>query len=160
MEKSIVQSYNIAKRKVGRPLQFETAEQLWIACVDYFEWVEENPLFETKIAQSGGIPTKIKVPLARAMTQEAMCLHIGITDETWRNYREREDFFGVTTRVDAMVYTQKFEGAAANLFNANIIARDLGLKDKQQYEVNNVTSLSREQLEAKLKHLLEAPKSY
>jgi len=55
-------------------------------------------------------------------------------------------------------YTQKFEGAAANLFNANIIARDLGLKDKQQYEVNNVTSLSREQLESKLKHLLEAPK--
>jgi hypothetical protein len=60
MEKSIVQSYNIAKRKVGRPLQFETAEQLWNACVDYFNWVEENPLFETKIAQSGGIPTRSK----------------------------------------------------------------------------------------------------
>ncbi len=94
------------------------------------------------------------------MTLAGLCLHIGITDETWRNYRDRKDFFGVCERVDAMVYTQKFEGAAASLFNANIIARDLGLKDKQEYEVNNVTSLSREQLEAKLKHLLEVPKSY
>jgi hypothetical protein len=156
MNKSIVQSDDIAKRKVGRPLQFETAEQLWDACVDYFNWVEEHPLFETKLAQSGGVPTKIEVPLPRAMTLEAMCLHVGITDETWRNYRERKEFFGVTSQVDAMVYTQKFEGAAANLFNANIIARDLGLKDKQEYEVNNISSLSKEQLEAKLKHLLDS----
>ncbi len=107
-----------------------------------------------KLAQSGGVPTKIEVPLARAMTLEAMCLHVGITDETWRNYRERKEFLGVTSQVDAMVYTQKFEGAAANLFNANIIARDLGLKDKQSLEVDDISKLSKDQLLAKLDHLL------
>ena len=29
------------------------------------------------------------------------------------------------------MYSQKFEGAASGIFNANIIARDLGLSDKQ-----------------------------
>jgi hypothetical protein len=154
MEITTLQTDTIAKRKVGRPLQFETAEQLWDACVDYFDWVEETPLIETKLAQSGGVPTKIEVPLPRAMTLAGMCLHIGITDETWRNYRDRKDFFGVTERVDAMVYTQKFEGAAANLFNANIIARDLGLKDKQSLEVDDISKLSKDQLLAKLDHLL------
>jgi len=154
MGNTTLQTDTIAKRKVGRPLQFETAEQLWDACVDYFEWVEETPLIETKLAQSGGVPTKVEVPLPRAMTLAGLCLHIGVTDETWRNYRDRKDFFGVTERVDAMVYTQKLEGAAANLFNANIIARDLGLRDKQSLEVNDLSQLSTEQLTAKLNHLL------
>ena len=31
-----------------------------------------------------------------------------------------------------IIKTQKFEGAAAELLNANIIARDLGLADKKE----------------------------
>ena len=65
MGKTTLQTDTIAKRKVGRPLQFETAEQLWDACVDYFDWVEEPPLIQTKLAQSGGVPIKIEVPLPR-----------------------------------------------------------------------------------------------
>ncbi|RCZ57579.1 DNA-packaging protein [Escherichia coli] len=35
-----------------------------------------------------------------------------------------EDFCGVTTRAEDIIYDQKFSGAAADLLNANIIARD------------------------------------
>ena len=35
-----------------------------------------------------------------------------------------------------IIYTQKFEGSAAGLLNPNIIARDLGLNDKQELIVN------------------------
>ncbi|MDC9826565.1 terminase small subunit, partial [Devosia sp. ZB163] len=35
-------------------------------------------------------------------------------------------------RVDEIIRAQKFEGAAAGLLNPNIIARDLGLADKQE----------------------------
>ncbi|EOI7007498.1 terminase small subunit [Salmonella enterica subsp. enterica serovar Kentucky] len=35
-----------------------------------------------------------------------------------------EDFCGVTTRAEQVIYDQKFSGAAADLLNANIIARD------------------------------------
>jgi hypothetical protein len=34
-------------------------------------------------------------------------------------------------RVEDAIFRQKFEGASADLLNANIIARDLGLADKK-----------------------------
>lgn len=41
----------------------------------------------------------------------------------------------VTTRIDEIIYKQKFEGAAVGAFNANIIARDLGLADKKDVDI-------------------------
>ncbi|EII8497315.1 hypothetical protein ABMX35_004036 [Escherichia coli] len=38
--------------------------------------------------------------------------------------RADEGFCGVTTRAEDIIYDQKFSGAAADLLNANIIARD------------------------------------
>ena len=46
---------------------------------------------------------------------------------------------------------QKFTGATVGLFNSNIIARDLGLTDKQ--EVKQVSELSDEELDEKIKEL-------
>jgi hypothetical protein len=69
------------------------------------------------------------------MTISGLCLFLDIAEETWSNYREREDFVGVTTRAEKIIYNQKFSGAAADLLNANIIARDLGLKEKSETEL-------------------------
>lgn len=44
----------------------------------------------------------------------------------------REGFGSVTTRAEEIIRRQKFEGAAAEFLNANIIARDLGLADKSE----------------------------
>ncbi len=40
------------------------------------------------------------------------------------------EFSEVITRVEQIIYIQKFEGATVNAFNANIISRELGLADK------------------------------
>ncbi|MFC0183379.1 terminase small subunit [Pseudarcicella hirudinis] len=45
-------------------------------------------------------------------------------------------FLEVITRIEEIVYVQKFEGAAVGAFNANIIARDLGLADKQNIDLS------------------------
>ena len=45
----------------------------------------------------------------------------------------------VIERIEQTVYSQKFEGAAAGLLNANIIARDLGLADRREDKID-VTS--------------------
>lgn len=45
-----------------------------------------------------------------------------------------EGFSDVTSRAEDIIYDQKFSGAAADLLNANIIARDLGLKEQSQVE--------------------------
>ena len=47
-----------------------------------------------------------------------------------------EAFSELTAMIDSIIRTQKFEGAAADLFNANIISRDLGLVDRQARDVD------------------------
>ena len=51
---------------------------------------------------------------------------------TWDVYRRDDRFRSVTSCVDEAIRQQKFEGAASGFFNPAIIARDLGLVDKQE----------------------------
>ena len=50
-----------------------------------------------------------------------------------------EDFSAVISMVEEIIETQQFEGAAVGAFNANIIARKLGLADKQDITSNGET---------------------
>ena len=118
-----------ARSSHGRNLIFSDPEVLWSTCVEYFEWVEDNPLTENKVAQFQGEAVDLPNNVMRPMTLDGLHLFLGMTDQTWINYRERDDFLEVVALVDKVIRTQKFEGAAAGLLNSNIIARDLGLKD-------------------------------
>jgi hypothetical protein len=119
-----------ARSSHGRAPIFGSPDELWVSCVEYFEWVEANPLYESQAFAYQGNVTLKKLPKMRAMTLEGLCIFLDIAKRTWDGYREREDFVPVTTRVDEIIRTQKFQGAAADLLNPNIIARDLGLSDK------------------------------
>ena len=77
------------------------------------------------------------VPKMRAMTITGMCIHLRSDHSTWRDYAKQEDFSKVATRVEDIIFSQKFEGASADLLNANIIARDLSLVDKK--DINHVS---------------------
>ena len=70
------------------------------------------------------------VPKLRPFTLAGLCVHLGIGRSTWRGYRARPAFSPVIEWVESTVWVNQFEGAAADLLNANIIARDLGLADK------------------------------
>jgi len=120
----------------GRSPKFKNEDVLWNAACEYFEWVEDNPLYESKaFSTATGV---VQEPMAkiRAMTLDGLCLFLDISDQTWRNYRQRDGFVGVTSKIDAVIRDQKFTGAAAGLLNANIIARDLGLKDANTSEIS------------------------
>jgi hypothetical protein len=122
-----------ARSSHGRNPIFATPEDLWKSCVEYFEWAESHPLYEDKIFQFQGAIVRDTVAKMRAMTIEGMCIFLDIDRDTWLNYKKRPDFFGVTTRAESVIYEQKFTGAAADLLNPNIIARDLGLADKKDH---------------------------
>ena len=66
------------------------------------------------------------------------CLFLDICENTWTNYKKQPDFLSITLEVEKVIYNQKFAGAAADLLNPNIIARELGLADKQQNEHTGV----------------------
>lgn len=121
-----------ARSSHGRKPIFASADDLWTAACEYFEWVDDNPLYEDKVTSFQGQNTHEPVAKMRAMTQAGLCLFLDITKEAWGDYRKREGFSDVTSRVDEIIYSQKFTGAAADLLNANIIARDLGLADKSE----------------------------
>lgn len=122
-----------ARAKHGRDKIFSTPECLWASCVEYFQWVEDNPLLEQKIFHANGQITKDTVSKMRAMTLTGLRLFLDIDHKTWLNYKELDDFFPVITRAEEIIYEQKFTGAAADMLNPNIIARDLGLADKKDH---------------------------
>lgn len=116
----------------GRKPIFACADDLWNAACEYFQWVEDNPLKEGKIFSYQGDIVEGEVSKMRAMTIQAMCFFLDISDETWSDYCGRDDFIGITGEIKRVIFAQKFEGAAADLLNANIISRELGLVDKKE----------------------------
>jgi hypothetical protein len=117
----------------GPALKMASAELLWSSCCEYFEWNRDNPLWEMKAFAHQGAVTQEPVAKMRAMTIGAMCVFLDISNETWIDWRKnRDDLQPVIKQVEAIIYAQKFEGASADLLNASIIARDLGLADKRE----------------------------
>lgn len=122
-----------ARSSAGANPRFESAEDLWKACCEYFEWVDANPLWEDKLVTFQGSASHEPTAKMRAMTIAGLCLFLDISQETWRLWRNnRPDLLAVITRAEEVIFAQKFAGAAADLLNANIIARDLGLADKSE----------------------------
>ncbi|MDJ0513027.1 MAG: DNA-packaging protein [Methyloceanibacter sp.] len=122
-----------ARSSHGRKPIFETPEALWDACEQYFQWVHDNPLWEAKPFKVGETVEITPLPKMRAMTIGGLCIFLDIDRSTWFDYQNRKDYTKVTTRAEEVIRSQKFEGASADLLNANIIARDLGLADKQEH---------------------------
>lgn len=125
-----------ARSTHGRKPTFEYPDQLWDACCQYFQWVEDNPLWEYKLVSYQGESQLENVPKMRAMTIGGLCIYLDISIDTWHSYRKKnKEFSEVCSAAENVVYNQKFAGASADLLNASIIARDLGLADRK--EVNN-----------------------
>lgn len=125
-----------ARASHGRSKIFETPKILMDAATEYFNWCLDNPLYES-VVSSGKI---FELPKMRAMTLKGLCIFLDVSYSSFDNYcnssHERyKDFLEVTSRIKEIVYTQKFEGASAGFLNANIIARDLGLKEETKTEL-------------------------
>jgi len=121
----------------GRDKLFETPEALWDAACEYFQWCEDNPLQEQKAFAYQGVVIKESVNKMRAFTLGALCLYLDCDEAYFRSFKaqkrqNKEDFITVISKIEKTIYNQKFTGAAADLLNANIIARDLGLSDKTE----------------------------
>jgi len=119
-----------ARSSHGRKPIFANPEELQEACLEYIDWVEANPLYSTELTTYQGASKLEQVPKMRPMTISGLCIFLDIDQTTWREYARKDGFSSVTTRVEEIIRTQKFEGAASGFLNPNIIARDLGLAEK------------------------------
>ena len=131
-----------ARSRHGREKIFSSPDAMWEACCEYFQWTEDNPLWEDKAAQYQGGAVDVSVCKMRAMTIEGLCMHFGANSKYLSQFeqsldlttQEGKDFSNVISNARDVIRRQKFEGAAADLLNPNIIARDLGLKDVAAHE--------------------------
>lgn len=122
------------RSKHGRDKLFETPDLLWEAACEYFQWCEDNPIKKNDFR--GKDADEVIYELDRPFTLSGLCIYLGCSSQYFRNFeknnKDSEDFMAVITCVKEIIFTQKFEGASVGIFNANIIARDLGLTDKKE----------------------------
>lgn len=118
----------------GPPKKYETPEMLWEKCSGYFKWVYDNPLMAAETVKFQGKSELTSVPKMRAMTVTGLCVYLGITPETWYNWKKtRPDLSETQTIAESVIYVQKVEGAASDLLNASFIGKEIGLVDKSEF---------------------------
>lgn len=143
--------YYLLRSKDGRDRIFKTPEELAEKANEYFNWCLDNPLYEIDFKGKDAI--QVKIPKMRPFTIEGLCNFIDISVKSLYNYEAKKDFLQIVTRIRQIIYNQKFEGAASGFLNPNIIARDLGLKDRSDVTTDDkqITTINLEVVEAKHK---------
>jgi hypothetical protein len=126
------------RSKHGRDKVFSNPVVLLDAVSEFFEYVDANPWFKNEAIKGGDKAGEIvKLPTQQPYTLKGLCHFLDIQFPTWQLYKERDDFKEVISRIEDFIYNQKFIGATVGAFNANIIARDLGLVDKKDVTSDN-----------------------
>lgn len=142
------------RSKHGRDKLFTTPDLLWEAACEYFESIDSDPYtkVEAKTINIGDYQSEIalaKLPVMKPYTMQGLCRYLDcnlvyfnhFSDQLKKDDPQYEGFSKILTRIREVIYEQKFSGAAAGFFNANIIARDLGLSDKKEVD-KKVTKLN------------------
>lgn len=140
------------KVKIGRPAKFKTAEDLWMAALDYFKWCDDNPMQvavrDKKKASSKGEKAAEKQyeEVPRPYTLDG--LHLFINMQTpWNvfkaNCRKRADadeFNTVINACEECIRNQQVGGAMIGLYSERLTARLNGITEKVEAEVNQRTA--------------------
>lgn len=142
------------RSKHGRDKLFAEPELMWEAACEFFQWCDDNPLTRTEQRKQTVIVPKgfegdlgelynpvVEVKVGRPYTWEGLCLYLDCNVSYFRVFKttlkpeenkQHQDFLTIISRIEQTIYRQKFDGAAVGNFNHNIIARDLGLRDKTE----------------------------
>lgn len=125
----------------GRKALFDDPQKLWECACEYFQWCDEHPWIKKEAIKGGiNVGNLVEVPIQRPYTIHAFCLYANASLAWFYDFERRcvkeqkKDFIEIIHAIRETIYNQKFEGASVGTFNANLIARDLGLQEKSSYE--------------------------
>ena len=118
----------------------ETPEKLWQLFLDYIEHERSNPMYKVEYVGKDG--NQVKTPLETPITFEGFECYLqdqGVINDLG-HYSSNlnnayDEYLPIITRVKQNCFVHNFKGASVGLFNANIIARKLGLVDKKETEM-------------------------
>jgi len=121
----------------GRPKNIKTPEILWQLFEDYVKHEADNPMYKVEyVGKEGRVE---RTPLETPITFLGFEVWLADNDyiQQLSDYVANIDgryseFTTILTRIRNCCYVHNFKGASVGLFNANIIARKLGLTEKQE----------------------------
>jgi len=164
-EKNTVEKekYWLRRKRHGTPKKIETSNELWELACDYFQQCEDNPWIKKDFRgnQATEVEYELTVPFTWSGLEAYVFEKTGLVrlDDYKSNKGGRyNDFADIVHAIGVIISTQKFTGAVVGEFNANIIARDLGLSEKKEIEVNDLREATDEELEEELSALRAAAK--
>lgn len=114
--------------------RWATSEELLSDFYLYLDWIKENALKEAKMFGSEGAVTQLD--RMRMPTIEGFCYYVKTVKSILRTYKEKwpQTFEFIEDTMHAIAV----EGAGAGLLKESIVARKLGLADKQEFDTKSV----------------------
>lgn len=121
----------------------KTPEELWAVACMYFDYTQNTPIQRKEYIKTGPLAgTEYTVETPRPFNWSGLSVYanlIGIAANLHRYARNENDMYpefqDVVKLINDVMFSQKFEGAAIGMYKENIIAREIGLADKQQTTV-------------------------
>jgi hypothetical protein len=122
---------------MGKPKYIETPELLWQYFTEYVLHEKNNPMY--KVEYVGKEARTEYKPLETPITFEGFECYLAdrgiishLSDYVANTKGNYSDYSTIITRIQSNCYVHNFKGAAVGLFNANIIARKLGMIEQIQ----------------------------
>lgn len=121
---------------MGKTKYIETPEKLWELFESYVKKEKESPMYKREYVGKEGraVDTPLEVPITFEGFECYLC-DIGVIDSHLGHYCDKNnptyaDYLPIITRIRANCFTHNYKGAAVGLFNANLVAKKLGLAAK------------------------------
>ncbi len=133
---------------MGKNKYIETPEKLWELFTEYVIYEQENPM--TKREYVGRNGDAVDTPLETPITFDGFECYLAdmkiiehLSDYAANTNGVYDDYSTIITRIRKNCFVHNFKGASVGLFNPSLIARKLGLTDKQEIKTEEkVTELN------------------
>lgn len=139
----------MAAKMQGRPSRYTDAEELAAYIEGYFAWNAANPIMSYEVGNFRGRGYLNGKPLRRIATLQGLCGFLGLNASTWQAWKRpdhslfKPEFVSVIEAAEDMMDADKLEGAASGLYSHHIVARLMGLVDKQETDQNLTVTIDK-----------------
>jgi hypothetical protein len=113
----------------------ETPEKMWELFESYVLHERKNPMYKTEYVGKDG--ERVNTPLQTPITFEGFECYLAdlgiindLSDYSANKEKRYSEYTTIITRIRQNCFVQNFKGASVGLFNPNLIARKLGLKEQ------------------------------
>lgn len=125
------------RSKHGKDKIFADAALLWGEACAYWDWCDRSPWMRPELVKYQGTADEVLVPLGRPYSMDGLTIYLGVSGSYFRSAKanlknklednkatpEEVELLETIEVIETVTRTQNIEGAAVNVFNANIIAR-------------------------------------